>query len=265
MPSRCLGLGQRLREGKRSPGCPWVSGFPLPCPPQSRGPFWEPLGAAASSGRAGAGEAPWVGQCSPGCPCGQALTLLCPSWAPSPAPTALAHRPGTHPSVLGSRLGFLLLVPPLRAGNAARLLRFRAEALSLSPAQRLSFALAVPRGHCAHTGTPRLLTEKQTGLCLETQLCVGPGLKHPLGFLCPSLGYSKAREGHAVAACTAVLQLLQVKPAALWGPAATSPPPVDGFFWKRLAAGFAMAWDQRNNVNIKILLFFFSFASTWYW
>lgn len=67
--------------------------------------------------------------------------------------------------------------------------------------------------------------ERETGLCLEMQLCVGSGLKHPLGFLCPSLGYSKAHEGHAAPACTAVLQLLQVKPAGVWGPTATSPPP----------------------------------------
>lgn len=72
--------------------------------------------------------------------------------------------------------------------------------------------------------------ETQTGLCLEMQPCVGIGLKHPLGFLCPSLGYSKAREGHAAAAGTAGPQLLQVKPAALRAPTATSPPLGDGFF-----------------------------------
>lgn len=89
------------------------------------------------------------------------------------------------------------------------------------------------------------------------QPCVETGPKHPLGLLCPSPGYSKSREGHAAAACTAALQLLQVKPAALWGPTATSPPLVDGVFGRRLAAGFATAWKawyRRNNVNIN---FFF--------
>lgn len=85
----------------------------------------------------------------------------------------------------------------------------------------------------------------------------GIGPKHPLGLPCPCRGCSRPREGRAAPACTAVLQLLQAKPAAVWGPTAPSPPLGDGFFRERLAAGFAMAWKawyQSNNVNIK---FFF--------
>lgn len=130
-PAGAWGLASSSWEGRRSKGCPCVSGSLLPCPPQSQCLFWEPLCATLGPLWLGWCRGGSVGAASAAPAIPGDKVLLCPD----PAVPVLSSQPlhplpwhtsweptDSHPSVPGSLVGFLFLVPSLKAGHA---LRFR--------------------------------------------------------------------------------------------------------------------------------------------